>query len=181
MNHKRKKTKQYDDLVILLGAKYLRSKQRSRKDVKMKPRFRVNNYLQGRKGKGRFFTRRTVENAFGILCARWLCLARTMFVNPCRAQLIVTACTVLHNYLCIVSKEDYTPPGFGDIYLEDGTVVDGIWRKNIPEGSFYFNEHDVSAGRPSEVAKATCDHLKNYFISIEGSVPWQNNSVLFPK
>lgn len=43
-------------------------------------------------------SRRCIENSFGILCSKMQVLKRTMFCSPNRAQKIVTACTLLHNF-----------------------------------------------------------------------------------
>lgn len=42
--------------------------------------------------------RRCVENAFGVLAGKFICLSRTLFCSPERAQKIVSACCILHNY-----------------------------------------------------------------------------------
>jgi len=61
-------------------------------------------------------------------------------VNPDRAQIIIAACSELHNFLIGRGKEDYCPPGFNDHYNEMGEFVEGIWRKNIPEDSIMNTE-----------------------------------------
>ncbi len=42
---------------------------------------------------------RCVENAFGILVVHWQIMLGPMNVLPDTAQLIIQACTVLHNFL----------------------------------------------------------------------------------
>ena len=73
--------------------------------------------------------RRTIENTFGILAARW-----RIFLHPIRADietviLIVQACVSLHNYLQLTSRCSYTPHGFVDEELSDGSIKKGDWRK----------------------------------------------------
>ena len=83
---------------------------------------RVFNYRLSR-------ARRTIENAFGILRARW-----RIFRGPIKANIdliddIVRACTCLHNYL--LSTENarylpscfYLPSGFVDSYSSSGEFV----------------------------------------------------------
>ncbi|ODM88512.1 putative nuclease HARBI1 [Orchesella cincta] len=86
---------------------------------------RIFNYRLSR-------ARRTIENAFGILCVRWLCLARTMFVGPDRAQKVITACCLLHNYLTTVDKNEYVPQGFSDTVLENGSMLMGTGALAFP-------------------------------------------------
>ncbi|XP_055922968.1 putative nuclease HARBI1 [Eupeodes corollae] len=74
---------------------------------------RIANYRISR-------ARRCVENSFGILSCKWLCLSRTMFCNPDRAQKIISACCFIHNYLITNNKETYCPSKMTDYYDETG-------------------------------------------------------------
>lgn len=73
--------------------------------------------------------RRTIENAFGILTARWRILRGTLNMSPESAEKVVCAAVVLHNF---VKKHDgtYCPPEYVD-REENGTVVEGLWRKEV--------------------------------------------------
>ena len=50
---------------------------------------------------------RIVENAFGILAARWRILLTTIHVQTCKVDTIVTAC-LLHNYLQEPSDKNHS-------------------------------------------------------------------------
>ena len=107
---------------------------------------RIFNYRLSR-------ARRCVENAFGILSARWICLARTLFLNPDRAQKVVSACCSLHNYLLKASRDEYCPLGFDDTYDDSGFLVEGNWRKIVPVDSIM--NHGIAnqtTGRPTKNA-----------------------------
>lgn len=73
--------------------------------------------------------RRCVENAFGILSTKWMCLSRCMFCNPHRAQKIVSACSLLHNFLLKKTPEKYCPKSLVDHYDRNGKLVEGSWRQ----------------------------------------------------
>lgn len=79
---------------------------------------RIFNYRLSR-------ARRCVENAFGILCARFQCLGRTMYCGPNRAQKIISACCHLHNFLMNTRSSAYCPPSFADSHSDDGKLVEG--------------------------------------------------------
>lgn len=119
--------------------------------------------------------RRCVENAFGILSARWLCLSRTMFCHPDKAQKIVSACCILHNFLMQTSKDSYCPPKFADYYDANGVFVPGDWRLYLPA------DNDLVPNIPNRAtigeAASIRDHLKKYVNSDEGSLHWQRNAV----
>lgn len=119
--------------------------------------------------------RRCVENAFGILCSRWLCLKRTMFCSPDRAQNIVMACCYLHNYFMNNHRISYCPPQYADSYDLNGKLIEGEWRKNIKQNQNSLFENFISSckGRQSDIGKHVREKIKNYVNSVEGSVPWQ--------
>ncbi|KAI8122027.1 Protein ALP1-like [Lucilia cuprina] len=71
--------------------------------------------------------RRTIENAFGILTARWRILRGTLNMLPESAEKVVCATVLLHNYLKM-HDATYCPPDFVD-REKDGLVTKGLWRQ----------------------------------------------------
>ena len=65
--------------------------------------------------------RRNVENAFGIMCARFRILLRTMELNVANAIQVIRACVVLHNSLTLTEDKNYSPPGSEDSENETGS------------------------------------------------------------
>ena len=74
--------------------------------------------------------RRVSENCFGILTNRSRIFCNRFDLHPDIARLILRASIVLHNMLRTKSSSDYyTPPGFADEPLPDGTLTNGLWRE----------------------------------------------------
>ena len=128
---------------------------------------RVFNYRLSR-------VRCTIENAFGVLSARW-----RVFRRPIRAKVdlvdkIVKACICLHNYLRITENARYIPAGFIDSENSSGDVTPGTWR-NLTESDMagLVKCGKISGNRYTYDAAATRDNFKDYFNSFEGALPWQ--------
>ena len=92
---------------------------------------RVFNYRLSR-------ARRMVESSFGILATRFRVLLKPIHLNPDKAQLVVQATTVLHNYL-IQNSQVYAPPGTVDREDENGNVASGFWRDEFNPVGTLFN------------------------------------------
>ena len=58
--------------------------------------------------------RRTIENTFGILSARWRIFRRLIRANPETVDLIVKACICLHHFFQLTYNAHYVPAGFVD-------------------------------------------------------------------
>ena len=117
--------------------------------------------------------RRIVENAFGILCARFRVLLHTMELNITNAMQVVRACLVLHNFLMTKQGRIYCPPGFLDSENEVGTVTPGGWRDLIDNTTAVTDSRPAPGGRPSsQQAREVRELLKEYFFS-EGAVDFQ--------
>ena len=127
---------------------------------------KVFNYRHSR-------ARRIVENAFGILCARFRVLLRTLELDVENSVQVVRACLVLHNFLMMKKDSAYNPPGFLDIEDEHGNVRPGGWRNILDESSVGTNSTISPNVRSSTVqAKEIREILKEYFFS-EGAVDFQ--------
>ncbi len=126
---------------------------------------RIFNYRLSR-------ARRIVENAFGILVNRFRCFTTTMAAQPEQVRQITLACCVLHNLMRIrypsqqnaaLDKED-----------EDHNIVPGAWRQQA-------ELHDLEDERGSNIdtikAKNQRKVLTQYYNSIVGSVPWQEDMI----
>nr|CAI5819425.1 unnamed protein product [Callosobruchus analis] len=97
--------------------------------------------------------RRVVENAFGILVARWRVFRRHLEVQPYLVDKIVLASCCLHNMLCSDSLE----PDIPTLRSREAALqnLQGI-RRNYANDAF-----------------RTRETFKEYFNSPIGAVPWQ--------
>lgn len=120
--------------------------------------------------------RRVVENAFGILTAKFVCLRRTLFCSPERAQKIVSACCILHNYFLNNTRNSYCPAYLVDRYDANGILIEGDWRKDV-NGMTHLQNVPQSQMRPGEPPKRNRELLKQFVNSPEGSLPWQRQAV----
>ncbi|XP_035228655.1 protein ALP1-like [Stegodyphus dumicola] len=125
---------------------------------------RIFNYRLSR-------ARRIVENAFGILAARFRLFGTTILTSPQKAQYFVLAACCLHNLLR--SKKEttnlYTPEHSLDAEdFENNCIRKGTWNESTSK----FISLQRSARNGSQEAKDVRDRFCNYFNGI-GSIPWQ--------
>lgn len=73
--------------------------------------------------------RRVIENAFGILTARWRILKTTLGMLPRNVDKIVNATIVLHNFVKL-NDVQYCPSNMTD-HTVNGTEVLGLWRQEV--------------------------------------------------
>lgn len=98
--------------------------------------------------------RRVVENAFGILSARWRVFLRHLEVQPDMTDIIITGACCLHNMLC--SNGDFEPENTNSNTSEGCLMNLGPIRQNHTQYAMYIR-----------------DKYRDYFVSEAGSVPWQ--------
>ena len=131
---------------------------------------RVYNYRHSR-------GRRVIENAFGILVARWRTFLTSIQASVKNVEKYVLACLALHNFLRQTSNASYTQNGFADSEDTDGTIYLGEKRdqleRNDSETNCIRNIRGKRGWRQREEAVSMRDALKDYFNSSEGGVPWQ--------
>ena len=125
---------------------------------------RIFNYRLSR-------ARRVSENAFGIMSNKFRIFQSPIHLSPSKTEIIVLACTALHNLLRRQFANDYSPPGLLDNENEEnGTLSLGNWR----QGQTMLALEKI-ARRPTREAKLVREEFTQYFVQ-EGSVPWQNAS-----
>lgn len=144
-------------------APYLLKPYSSRSLTKEK---RIFNYRLSR-------ARRVSENAFGIMSSRFRILLTNIFKKPEKVVHICLATAALHNFLRSESGTQYL--GIGSVDQEDANynVVGGDWRRNIPLDVMQATR----ARNCSFQAKEIRDKMCAYFVSPEGSVPWQEKAI----
>ncbi|XP_057314888.1 uncharacterized protein LOC130656061 [Hydractinia symbiolongicarpus] len=91
---------------------------------------RIYNYRLSR-------ARRTIENTFGILAAKWRIFRRPIKAKPTKIERIIKATVCLHNYLRLTDGPKYTPSGFVDCESNSGEIIPGDWRKEIISSSTF--------------------------------------------
>uniref|UniRef100_A0A1I8M9Y5 DDE Tnp4 domain-containing protein n=1 Tax=Musca domestica TaxID=7370 RepID=A0A1I8M9Y5_MUSDO len=124
---------------------------------------RIFNYRLSR-------ARRVIENAFGILSARFRVLPTPIKVDPPKAIKITTACCALHNYLMCRNNSIYFNPNLVDHYTQDGTLVLGEWRSERASDSLINLQPHRSYIAPN--CSTVRDEFSQYFVE-EGEVPFQ--------
>ena len=106
--------------------------------------------------------RRTVENAFGVLAARWRVFHSKIAVDPENVNQIVKATCVLHNML-----QRQTTANQLQRLLEDAPDLDNAQKIRPLQGT---------ASRSGLEVLSIRDSYKAFFIQDE-SVPWQNEYI----
>lgn len=119
----------------------------------MSDKKRIFNYRLSR-------ARRNVESTFGILSNKWKIFHKPINANLDLSILLVKTCCALHNF---VRARD----GFR---LEDTLYIKGSI------GQQGFQEHPRPSRAPNQFIQAR-NQLADYFVSINGSVPWQTNYI----
>lgn len=94
---------------------------------------RIYNYRHSR-------ARRVIENAFGILRARWRIFSHPIKASIENTERYVISCLCLHNYLRQTENSLYTPHGFVDFEHADGKIKDGEWRAQTRGQTRCFQE-----------------------------------------
>lgn len=125
---------------------------------------RIFNYRLSR-------ARRVVENAFGVMVARWRIFDGPIITSLQTTEKIVKACVVLHNFL--MNKPQYCRTGFTDTVQSDGTINPGEWRQQI-RNSGLQSIRGIGSNTHARNAAVVRENFKNYFLGT-GAVPWQWN------
>lgn len=112
----------------------------------------------------------TIENAFGILSARWRIFQRAIRADVSMAELIVKATCCLHNYLLSTDNARYLP---------SGNFREGDWRAlvNNYDNPALTNPSCLGARNFSHESKEPRDHLCTYVNSAEGALSGHANHV----
>ena len=164
-----KKTLQWPESGVLLGddAFPLNTwllKPYTLKNGRLSVEERVFNYRLSR-------ARRVVENAFGILAARFRIFSRAIPLNVNTTESLVKAACALHNWLRKTSGRTYLPPGSVDEEDEcSGEITPGSWREvsslmRPVERQYSTNNYNVTA-------KRVRIWYTNKFMT-DWAVPWQ--------
>ncbi|KAK4324880.1 hypothetical protein Pmani_004530 [Petrolisthes manimaculis] len=119
--------------------------------------------------------RRTSENAFGILAARFQVFKQPIRTTPENVRAITMAAVALHNFLTVTSKDTYSPPDFVD---REDTHLGRLHRGQMHQHAQAGVEELHAVGRGhSNQAKQVREQLKGYFTN-EGQVHWQAQMAL---
>lgn len=124
---------------------------------------RIFNYRLSR-------ARRVVENAFGILSARFRVFRSPILLGPSKTRKLTSACCALHNFLITRNSSKYLSATLVDRYTENGEIIDGDWRAiqhnntwyNLPNHRSYITEE----------CKAIREEFSQYFAN-EGEIDFQ--------
>lgn len=126
---------------------------------------RIFNYRLSR-------TCRCIENAFGLMSAKFRVLRSSINLDAAKTRKMTLACCALHNFLIMRSENTYTAAANVDRYTEDGTIIEGAWRRHLPEQTMHELEH-VTQRYNSENAQKVRQEFEEYFMSVDGELPWQ--------
>jgi len=127
--------------------------------------------------------RRTIENTFGILTARWQILQKALCMSVENSEMLFKTLVCLHNFIMMNEEElpvhnrRYCPPDYVD-REENYIIKEGRWRQ---QHSAYFHDLGrVGANRAGAVPKGLRNYLRDYFVSPigESQTPWQYEAAL---
>lgn len=128
---------------------------------------RIFNYRLSR-------ARRVTENAFGIITSVFRVLRKPMLLEPNKARDIVLTTIYLHNFLRKRKSSSiaYAPIGTFDCELNDGTVVEGTWRRDNINLTSMCDLRRIPRKSPTN-AQEIRNEFANYFMT-NGRILWQD-------
>lgn len=131
---------------------------------------RIFNYRLSR-------ARQIIENAFGIISARFRVLRRSVELSEQKVTQIVCVVCVLHNFIMsrTQSASVYAPSGTFDQEDMDGNITPGNWRNEVYAPLQDLQRNNISRNA-SALAKKVREEFRDYFCR-EGEVPWQRNYI----
>ncbi|CAH1965476.1 unnamed protein product [Acanthoscelides obtectus] len=117
--------------------------------------------------------RRIVENAFGILAARFRIYRTQINLSTKNIESVVRATCVLHNYLMTTSLSSYGSSDYFDREnFEESTTSAGL----ITRRSTLEPLQRTRQGDSERTAKQRRNEFMSYFVN-EGKVHWQDNFI----
>lgn len=128
---------------------------------------RIFNYRLSR-------ARRVVENAFGIMASRFRVFLAPMSIAPEKAEKVVLASCVLHNFLREKCATRYTPHGTLDVeLLDEGELRPGEWRSHADCLQPISSQ---SGNKSCSLSQDVREQFSVYFNTV-GKVPWQDSFI----
>lgn len=130
---------------------------------------RIFNYRLSR-------ARRIVENTFGIMASVFRVFQKPMLLKVDNVVKVTRACIYLHNYLrkSRTSRRLYSPlESFDTEDLETGEIIPGSWR-NITRNDTGLTNLTKIPRRPPTDAQLGREEFKQYFMTPQGNVEWQD-------
>ena len=118
--------------------------------------------------------RRVIENAFGILVARFRILHTPICASIENAESYVKVAVALHNYLRQTENTMYTPVAFIDNESSDGKFKPDFWSEDfVSRHGMLSNFPKLRGYRLPVDASDMREVLKEYTSSEEGHLSWQ--------
>ena len=123
---------------------------------------RIFNYRLSR-------ARRTIENAFGILAARWRIFRRSIIAHPDKVTEIVKATCCLHNFLKLdeshipTQTRRYCPGSLVDYEDRHGNIIPSDWRSFTRNSQGMSPIQRVSTNSYSQSSASLQNDLATYF------------------
>ena len=114
-----------------------------------------------------------IQNAFGILVARWRIFLTPICANVENVEKYVFACFCRHNYLRKTKNAYYSPSGLVDSKDSSGSSQTGEWRSQVQSEMGSQSISAIRCSRPKEECIKMRDSLKDFLHTDKGSLPWQ--------
>nr|XP_054591353.1 uncharacterized protein LOC129155158 [Nothobranchius furzeri] len=117
--------------------------------------------------------RRVIENAFGILAARWRVFGKAMECSVDTAELITKGCVALHNFLCGTDQLQAETARYIS-RVDEGDVL-GEWRQVVETDTNLLDTGRLTSERATRHGTEVRNSLMNYFQTEAGRVSFQDN------
>ena len=119
--------------------------------------------------------RRVIENAFGILAARFRIFLTTIPLQPNTVKTLTLCACILHN-LFLERMPPARARNMRDHEDAENNIVPGAWRDETTIANVLLNRG--RGGRATTEGKSMREYLSHYFLSEAGRVPWQERAAL---